>query len=697
MALLKRYHPPHRVYPHSAGAFVNARDFVISNSLFLGSSNAPDNFMEKFLEYTIRGAELDSSARDPPPRCHPNTRISILQRMEFWLRNPCRAKRMLWLVGPAGVGKSAIMQTAAESECRSSLLAALFFSAPNGRNDPRRVITTLAYQLAAKYPPYREYIRARIMDDPNILEKSIIGQFTEFIVKPFAVRRLFDGMHQVLIFIDGLDECKGEREQILLLSLISYFTTRFPDVPLLWIVSSRPEAHITRHLSQKRFASCFDQEQVLIDSPEACRDVERFVRAEFDKIRRSRSVIMLHFPNWPCEKHLLKFLASAQGLFAYADTATRFIAERDHINRFQLVLDLIDQPSSSASPTSVTQPLARLDALYEHIVNQVDPEDLKYAKQVFSHLLFPVSFEDYAFQFQVCNWLEISPDILHSALSKLHSVLIIPPPDEEFDTIRWYHKSFYDFLHRMRSRLGLPMNKDDAAEISRQRLIRHLNRIPLTNSPTAPAIPPHLLSWPYQTPLQVEGALEKFARYLTCVCIGDSGITGLSHESTPDILYAVKVIASFDFSEYSAISPWFDDIFFKLAKQLRDDGSLLDLPAKVFVPDSIDKNNFKLVNKGWVCSAFSSDKYDYAMHLWKTKHPEILLQAFIGNRLQGWVNCTALLPKFGEGNLEDRDRDWIAMHDETAGLYLRYNFSMIYRKTFELDNAAMEQVQWHVS
>ncbi|KAJ3560292.1 hypothetical protein NP233_g10931 [Leucocoprinus birnbaumii] len=515
------------------------------------------------------------------------------------------------------------------------------------------------------------------MANPNILEKSIIGQFTEFIVKPFVVQRLFDGMHQVLIFIDGLDECKGEHEQLLLLSLIIYFTTRFPDVPLLWIVSSRPEAHITHHLSRKRLASCFDKEEVLIDSPEACQDVERFVRAEFDKIRGSSPVIMLHYPNWPSERLLLKFLASAQGLFAYADTATRFIAERDHINRFQQVLDLIDQPSSSTSPTSATQPLARLDALYDYIVGQVDPEDLKYARQVFSLFLFPASFHNTNFQSDVCNWLEISPDILHSALSKLHSVLVIPPPDDDDGQIEWYHKSFYDFLHRMQSRLGLPMNEDDAAETYGQRLMKHLNRIPLTNSPTAPEIPPHLLSWPCMTPQEVEKSSQNFVHYLMCVYVGNSGITGSSHEPsiTPDILHAVKVMVGFDFSssEY-LISSWFDDIFFKLAKQLRDDGSLLDLPAKVFVLDSIDKNKFRLFEEwGEPNSVLYGREYDYVMHRWK-KHPEILLRAFIGNRLRGWVDCTAFLPKPGEEEINPLSFE----HSDAPRLCLQYNFSTIY-------------------
>ncbi|KAJ3557691.1 hypothetical protein NP233_g11676 [Leucocoprinus birnbaumii] len=705
MALFNQYQ--HHMCRRSTGAFANSRDFVINNpQVFLGSP-APDHFMEKFIEYTIRGAELDSSARDPPPRCHPGTRISILQRVEHWLRNPCRAKRILWLVGPAGVGKSAIMQTVAENERKSSVLAALFFSGPSGRNDPRRVITTLAYQLAARYQPYHDYIRTATMADPSILEKSIVGQFTELIVKPFVTLQLFKTTGPVLIFIDGLDECKGQQEQLLLLSLISYFTTRFPDVPLLWIVASRPEAHITHHLSRKRLASCFDKEEVPIDSPEACQDVERFVRAEFARIRGSSSVIMSHFPEWPPEMLLLQLLAAAQGLFAYADTATRFIAERDHINRFQLVLKLVNEPASFTSPDSRSQPLARLDILYDYIVAQVDPDDLKHAKQIFSLLLFPASDIDEMTQSIMCNWLEISPDTLHGALCRLHSVLRIPLPHESDKEITWYHKPFYDFLHRMRSRLDLPMDEIDAYEIHRRYLIKIMNSIPLSepplpsiqptcfhqnhsvDSPTSPEIPSHLLTWPYQTPDEAKKGQEDYSGYLVWINVRYSGlVTNFYDLWAPEILHALKVIAGFEASPYY----WCHETFSRFTEQLRDDGSLLDLPARIFFLDSIEKHHFDVVFEdeyGTRSEDFTGDDHDYVMKRWNSKVSDVMLEVFIGNRLRGWVNCTTFLQELGNDSSEDDDSSdddnlgpaldyQSAMARRKLNLYLKYDFSTIY-------------------
>jgi hypothetical protein len=110
--------------------------------------------MKELLEKTILGAEFDSSARDPPPRCHPGTRLAILERcLRFIVDN--NDKKMRWVFGAAGVGKSAIMQTVAESPLPPVTLRASIFFNVTGRSDGSKSIITLAYQLAVKCRPYR--------------------------------------------------------------------------------------------------------------------------------------------------------------------------------------------------------------------------------------------------------------------------------------------------------------------------------------------------------------------------------------------------------------------------------------------------------------------------------------------------------------------------------------------------------------
>lgn len=93
--------------------------------------------MKALSKHIIEGAEYDSSLRDPPPQCHPGTRVQLGRKLNTWFHNRGREQRLLWLNGPAGVGKSAVIQTFAESLAESgSLGATLFFSKLKDRKDP---------------------------------------------------------------------------------------------------------------------------------------------------------------------------------------------------------------------------------------------------------------------------------------------------------------------------------------------------------------------------------------------------------------------------------------------------------------------------------------------------------------------------------------------------------------------------------
>ncbi|KAJ7910301.1 hypothetical protein B0H13DRAFT_1472512, partial [Mycena leptocephala] len=56
-------------------------------------------------------ASYDSAERYPQPRCHPETRTSMLQELNAWSSQHNPETRILWLHGPAGAGKSAIAQS----------------------------------------------------------------------------------------------------------------------------------------------------------------------------------------------------------------------------------------------------------------------------------------------------------------------------------------------------------------------------------------------------------------------------------------------------------------------------------------------------------------------------------------------------------------------------------------------------------
>ncbi|KAF9439409.1 hypothetical protein P691DRAFT_623825, partial [Macrolepiota fuliginosa MF-IS2] len=62
--------------------------------------------LDRLMDAGAPEAGLGASARYPPPKCHPDSRRSILEKLEQWLLNPYQG--MFWLYGPTGFGKSAI-------------------------------------------------------------------------------------------------------------------------------------------------------------------------------------------------------------------------------------------------------------------------------------------------------------------------------------------------------------------------------------------------------------------------------------------------------------------------------------------------------------------------------------------------------------------------------------------------------------
>ncbi|KAF9441978.1 hypothetical protein P691DRAFT_518710 [Macrolepiota fuliginosa MF-IS2] len=404
--------------------------------------------MEKLLKEIIRGAQYDSSARDPPPECHPGTRVKMLERMRTWFFHMDPQKAFLWISGPAGVGKSAVVQTFAEALAAANRLGAtLFFSRPNDRNDPKRVFITIAYQLAVRIPSYRAFVIEQIALDPELLEKGMREQFKIFIVAPFVHRRIGQGREALGILLDGLDECEGQGPQRDIIRLISDFVRDYPDVPLVWVISSRPEPNISLTFREPAVMTSHWQEYIPVDSTEACQDVERFLTTRFDAIRARFPYVL---PHWPSETQRLQLTHTSSGLFVFAEVATRFIGDEDHADpesRLDVVLSVIDH---SKVMESGDQPFATLDALYTHILLSIPQRSWPTAKLVLGHNLCRKHLPDYIQMknlkaFSKVYHLELNT--IYASLHKLHSVLVIPPPERaERASVTFIHASFADYL-----------------------------------------------------------------------------------------------------------------------------------------------------------------------------------------------------------------------------------------------------------
>jgi hypothetical protein len=436
--------------------------------------------MEKLLEKTIPGAAFDSSTRDPPPRCLPGTRFTILERCIHFIINCRDEKKIRWVFGAAGVGKSAIMQNVAESPLSSVTLRASIFFFVNGRSDGAKAIVTLAYQLAAKCDPYRRFIEQEITRDPSLFQKSVTMQFNKFIVEPFIHHPQLNSAGRVLIIIDGLDECDKSYTQRELLQLISDFCFKYPSSPIVWIIASRPEHHITSFFARPSVEETCEKEEIFVDSEQGRRDVERFLRIELTNIQNEFSVN----PKWLSEPDFWKIANASGGLFVYAHVVVRYIGDSDIGDPTLQLRDVMKAIDAHPLPHGPGEehPMALLDLLYSRILSKVPVKIRENTRKLLLALVarWKHGFDKEAENFIVlCNWLGMTCDEAYAALRPLSSVLDIPIRDEAHKkTLRYFHKSFLDYISDFsRSEFSRDI-KSEARQLYVQCTLRILEQAP---------------------------------------------------------------------------------------------------------------------------------------------------------------------------------------------------------------------------
>jgi len=305
---------------------------------YLGRFDDPSSFV-KGLGLLRQAASLpaahDSSDRDPPPRCAEGTRKKVIADIVNWINDPSPRESVLWLNGPFGNGKSAIMQTTAETlrndPQMSHLLAGSFFfgRGKSGRDKAKYLVPTIAYQIATNIPWMRNPIESALVSDPTILSKSIEAQLRYLITEPF--RRTLDQstpFHTPTVIIDGLDECDGHDSQILILSVIS--TAIFKDhVKLRFLIASRPERQISKTFRTHPLHQ-LHLPITLVRDYETYKELEKHMRSGFDRIYERHSDLMFAVEKpWPSDEKLTVLAQRASGQFLYASTVLRFVDADD--------------------------------------------------------------------------------------------------------------------------------------------------------------------------------------------------------------------------------------------------------------------------------------------------------------------------------------------------------------------------------
>jgi hypothetical protein len=385
----------------------------------------------------------DSADNYPQPRCHPETREEMLDKLWNWATKSVWDSRrwpweylkavdalpIVWLYGPAGAGKSAIMRTLSERLADAGCLGGSFFfkRGHTTRGNEQKLFATLSYQ---NIRPLKGFISKIVEDSPDLVAKSMNMQFQKLVMDPCGS---LDPSQPPIIVIDGLDECEGHQAQQEILRLIAN-TIHQRSTPLRFLIASRPEPHI-REIFEAPF---FEGLHHTCNVEQSKEDIQKYLRDEFARIHQEHHQTMTGVSSpWPSQKVIQYLVQKSSGYFIYASTVIKFVDDRNFRPTERL--------EALQSVSHLEFPFSDLDQLYTQILSTVPAH----------YRLLPILRALEFFESQLCpggieQVLELKPGDVRLILRGLHSILHIPEPENENESWEWisvHHASFRDFLN----------------------------------------------------------------------------------------------------------------------------------------------------------------------------------------------------------------------------------------------------------
>ncbi|KAJ7026587.1 hypothetical protein C8F04DRAFT_1238582 [Mycena alexandri] len=356
--------------------------------------------------------------------CHPETRKETLKILYEWALDASSASAaILWLQGPAGVGKSTILRTLAQ---QIGQLGASFVFNPqySAERNANAFFCVLAYQLAINIPSLRASISSAVRKNPSIIEDTMEVQLQELILKP--CRRVIL-LRSLILVIDGIDEFASDVQREILRLLGNTFQSQ--SSPLRIIIASRQmDHHLTGIVAQPFLDGLWRSFHV---GPSFA-DVRSYLCTELARIRELGPNDTA--PSQWFSPHVLDFLVNASsGCFLYASTLIKFLGDADFSTKKRLAAVMsfpLDHLNSS------------LDKLYVQILMTV-PMASRQSLLVLLHILTTEAFVDLPLH-HLEQLLRMKPARLRRILRRLRAVLNAPTSDS--GQITAHHPSFLDFL-----------------------------------------------------------------------------------------------------------------------------------------------------------------------------------------------------------------------------------------------------------
>ncbi|TEB40225.1 hypothetical protein FA13DRAFT_1784816 [Coprinellus micaceus] len=436
-------------------------DVYSTTNHFHGSVSSPGTFkgpQDRLEEFVLKGAAHDAAERGTnAPRCYPETREAVQGELLSHIEHS-KAK-VIWLSGPGGAGKTAIMGSIADRCHAKRWLAGGFFisvfAMKVDRCSKRYLIPTLAYHLfQPNIPRLPAAILSAIASNPSVFDKRLDQQVEILILGPIRkVRKNADvsGWPKAIL-VDGVDECVADEERHfetdqdrqksrednhreVLSALIQ--ANSDPSFPFRIIIASRPEQAIKNYFSSLPQGAI---KEIFLDgkySPKA--DMKLYAQAMLNQIRVQGGLP----ENWysPAGQALRiedvprYWAQEASGQFVYVATVIRYVQSGPGVPHERLERVLNWRKSDALNPFSA------LDSLYTGIL-RTSP-DPKLAATWMRTILTYGRREEIAWY--IAALLESSSGETGYLLGALSSLVRIAKENGEPD-FHFYHKSLSDYL-----------------------------------------------------------------------------------------------------------------------------------------------------------------------------------------------------------------------------------------------------------
>ncbi|KAJ6470325.1 hypothetical protein C8R45DRAFT_422669 [Mycena sanguinolenta] len=466
-------------------------NFQISGGAFF----ANDNFQrrdEKGIEILHRAAALeaihDSAESYPQPRCHPETRTKMLEDLRTWALDLNPETTILWLYGPAGAGKSAIMQTLARQLQDIGRLGGsfIFQRGHTTRGNAKTLVATLAYQIALNVGSWQTPVSRMVENEPSIVKHSIasprapIAQmveneppFVEHSIVPLrtpiplmlendpsiveqsipplrtSISRMVEDDPSIVGWSIAAqmqklisEPCSARRHHdpvvividgldeceghdIQVVILQAILTAS--STLLRFMVASRPEPHICEMFDSPDYDGHYRSFNV----EQSFEDVRKYLSDEFGRIHWEHCAMRSVPLPWPLPGVLDQLIRKSSGYFIYASTIVKFIDDINYRPTERLAIILDDGVGSESA-------FDGLDQLYMTILSSAPRQSQ----------LIPIFCAIVNFDFNTSMLdlvLRLADGETRLLLRSLNSLLDVPSVDG--DPISSYHASFPDFLN----------------------------------------------------------------------------------------------------------------------------------------------------------------------------------------------------------------------------------------------------------